>query len=356
MSNTPIFDQACRLCEWHSRLDEQYGQLLRKASLFHFEFDPNEEMRKHKAELASQDFSMFALPFPVTAVEDRRSCVVLFDISTRSQGMDPGSIKLSDMLPAKGEKRDFGTDSVRGFAVFMPAVTGDGFMDKDADADILADFRRMYGVTTDRRDLRGCATYILSGVFRMAEGDGDGPGPDYKVGVVPFGMQMYAKDLVIVDRPLTEEQMMDDNDRWAPTRQDFITHPTTAVEELCLLNSGDRWLVKSQATTGSKPKKGAIRRGWQRPNYTLLTRKQIRETFKIDASSEAGRQLTHGHARRAHWKTLRHERYRRNHDGTPRQVFVAHTWVGPSSATVENKRYEVVLDAPQTVQQSLVPA
>ena len=351
MSDTPIFDQACRLCEAHPRLNEQYGELLRKAALFHFGFDPNEEMRKHKAELTSQDFGMFTLPFPVTAVEDHRSCVVLFDISPRGADLKITNANLAAVLPAKGEKRDFGTDHVRGFVVFMPAVKSEGFLDQAANTEMLAEFGHMYGVTTDMKDLRRCATYLLSGLFQMREPTDSSSNSDYSVGVMPFGLQMYSKDRPIIDRPISEEELMDDNNKWSRTRHDFISHPTTAVEELCLLNSGDRWLVKSQATTGAKPRKGAIRRGWQRPNYTLLTRKQIREAFKIDASSEAGRQLTHGHARRAHWKTLRHERYRRNHDGTPRQVFVEHTWVGPSSATVENKRYEVVLDAPQTVQQ-----
>lgn len=56
------------------------------------------------------------------------------------------------------------------------------------------------------------------------------------------------------------------------------------------------------------------------------------------------------HQRRGHWATLRHPKFQRNADGSPRQIFVKPAWVGPREWIMQGSRYRVLDVANQAVQ------
>jgi len=91
-----------------------------------------------------------------------------------------------------------------------------------------------------------------------------------------------------------------------------------------------------------KSKKGMFLKSFQRPNYTVLTPKEIRHKMNIsDVCKETGKKLKFGHERRAYTMHFTHERYV-NMRGKSR--FIPAVWVGPDYARVERHHYKVLLN------------
>ncbi len=83
-----------------------------------------------------------------------------------------------------------------------------------------------------------------------------------------------------------------------------------------------------------------ISRSHERPLYTILRPKQIRE--KMELPHQGGTKCVH--ERRAHPRRLEHSRYTRNEDGSVKVIKIKSSWIGPTEAKVGNKTYKVILD------------
>ena len=106
---------------------------------------------------------------------------------------------------------------------------------------------------------------------------------------------------------------------------------------------------------GNKAKqieKKRVKKSAERPIHVLLKPHQIREALKLDdierGDFKPEDKVKRGaHERRGHWATLRNERYERNADGSFKRVWKKHTWIGPSTATINRRIYRVILDRPE---------
>jgi len=91
----------------------------------------------------------------------------------------------------------------------------------------------------------------------------------------------------------------------------------------------------------AKKRKYQIPRSNERPKFTILSPKNIREKMGIAAYSNTGRTVT-PHERRRHARTYpEHGRWKSMAGKT---IIIPATWVGPSTAVRKNKKYKVRLD------------
>ena len=110
---------------------------------------------------------------------------------------------------------------------------------------------------------------------------------------------------------------------------------------ITLISNTKNFVLKETPNKVRDPKKcKKIPRKHERPLFTLLKSKEIRK--KLNLPYQGG--IKCAHERRAHLRTLSHQRYARDKDGNPRTVMVKSTWIGPSSAKIGNRHYKVILD------------
>jgi hypothetical protein len=123
-----------------------------------------------------------------------------------------------------------------------------------------------------------------------------------------------------------------------------------ALLTLAYLTQAPEYLVEvTPANTEGRKRwtAGKDKKPWTRslPHIILLDPTRAREYGHPDGTgpTSAGHHATpRAHQRRGHWATLRHERFSRNPDGTPRRVFVRQAWVGAHEWTAEGQRYRVL--------------
>jgi len=125
-----------------------------------------------------------------------------------------------------------------------------------------------------------------------------------------------------------------------------INNVKVAVEELAIMNNPDRFVVEREAPTlRRKGKRGRalIPRAHDRPLYTLLTPKQIWDKFDLEGDQRPTGQTDDRRVwRRRHWRRYRHERYTEERRAQPQLIDA--TWVGPTEAELNGRRYKIRLD------------
>jgi len=121
----------------------------------------------------------------------------------------------------------------------------------------------------------------------------------------------------------------------------ILRNVTVAFEEVMLFNDPEHFILEttpigSPATRNRK----RILRSTERPRYTLLKPKQIRQRMQLPEPEE-GRGRRRPHERRAHTRTLGSAFYKKKRGSV---IVIPATWVGPSEHVVGGKRYRVLLD------------
>lgn len=94
------------------------------------------------------------------------------------------------------------------------------------------------------------------------------------------------------------------------------------------------------------------RRSMNPRNEKPWTREDLRTVILMDLSEarKYGHRVDRGgshaspipHTRRGHYATLRHEKWKHNPDGSPRQVWVKPAWVGDTEWIFEGRQYRVI--------------
>ena len=113
-----------------------------------------------------------------------------------------------------------------------------------------------------------------------------------------------------------------------------------ALEEVMFFNSPSRFIFEEAPAKTPNPKFARpVPRSPQRPLYTLLTPKEIRERLRLPPLQEGGPKTPH--ERRRHYRTLRSEFFKHKQGQT---IVIPACWVGPSEALHGAHRYKVRLD------------
>jgi hypothetical protein len=119
----------------------------------------------------------------------------------------------------------------------------------------------------------------------------------------------------------------------------YFNSPNRFVVEECPLKAMARWKKRQEQRRRKKKVKERIRRKHDRPIYTLLRPKEIRVKLGLPPLAVGGPRRPH--ERRRHYRTYRDDRYTEMKGKT---VIIPATWIGPSEATVKNRRYRILLD------------
>lgn len=115
----------------------------------------------------------------------------------------------------------------------------------------------------------------------------------------------------------------------------------TVVRQMWWANQPSNWIAKRLDEVARPVPKGKIARSDQRERYIVLTKEAIERCVRTPNPENAGTPLHLGHRRRAHWATLRHERYRFRRG---QRVFVKACWVGPEEIEYGHEKYRVLTE------------
>ena len=284
-----IFDQLCKFAE---RFDPDLSTILDQSNLFHFNspsLDLVEEVPHDLATKGSAD--RFFLPFPITAVEDHESIIILADTIKNATGLEPA----------------------RRFWECMPIDRV--LTNKDA-------------IEADKQSARHIVDTFGTGCLMLSRGIISEMKPipltlKYSYRVELQASILYSQSIGIKDRD-PHRQM------WSEFTAHAGRNVATAIEEISLLNVPKRFVVENIPPTQKKKKK--ILRSHQRSNFTLLTIEEIKKNFGLTGQGEGGSKAPH--PRRRHTRTLS--------DG--RETNVKACWVGESEVQVGKGRYKVRTD------------
>lgn len=297
-----IFDRFCGAAE---RYLPAFEDILRKARIFIFDIIPHEELPKalpsEKIEWIRENFF---LPFPVVAVEDKASCIVISDPSENTIGLSGVERYFAEFLPmtspleAFPDYRNLPEEDLRAIKAIKEEMS---------DVSVVA-----FGII--KLDIANETKLHIYGVI------------DGLHVLSKEGLQLSLKGVEVPPNILGG----------------ILKNASTAIQELMTLNTPDRFVLEVSPLKEKHHKSVKIPRSVDRPRYTILHPHEIRKAMGIkEEPSGEKRASPRPHERRRHLRTYRDDRYT-NFKG--KTVVIPATWVGPSEVVRGNTRYKVLLD------------
>lgn len=310
-------EQFDRLVKYRSHFPEGLRKYIRMARLFCFDMLPTETSTSSEWEQWGKYSPDFTLPFPVTAIEDRVSCVIMYDL-------EPNVIGLSQTRGV--------LEAVSMRALLQPGAFAGSLPELPFD-----EHKKMEAAYSEFD-----ATAVRWGTIQV----------DWDAGINKWvgtsDSRFHVEGTLMVDErkdvpPIDAVALCPE-----AANRDFERAGITAYEELLRLSEPSTFLLERlpKKTTSSK-----YRKSFERPNYTVLHPGAIRQLLKLPTpepdKDEKGRVILE---RRAHWRsehtrTLRSERYgdRRGEVLEIPRSYVSAFWKGPSEATIGGHHYRVIL-------------
>lgn len=293
------FDKLCGLAERHRH---DILPLIHDAKIFHLPGRWHEFGKDaiSEEELACQAENFF-LPFPVIAVEDTASVVIIADTVKNQVGFDQPRIFI-ECLPQGVPDSEFNdTPEVQKRNSQVPYEQGECVL--------------TYGKITKFAYRKSPTTPFLY------------------AGGLTWAMVATKRECTLRKHGYEIPGFMADG---------TLRNACAALEEVFYFNTPNRFIVEITPTKGKildtpRYPLRAIRSG-ERRSYTLLTPGEIRKTLGLNGT---GLPLEEGHFRRRHTRTLRSDRYV-NMKG--RVLTIPATWVGPDEGIKNGKLYKVRLD------------
>lgn len=301
------FDQLCGIAEKHM---PELLPLLERARIFVFPGRAHEILPKqYTQEEVDTMREHFFLPFSTIAVEDTATCTILWDAEKNQKGL--------------AGKRFF-------IECVSTATHGDEFDDGD-----MTDEARVEWEMAKLQWPGACAISVGS-TTRIEAQSGQ------KValyGTVDWSMvaskdKMYVKPFPPSAAEEPEESI-----------KSVLRNVRAAIEEVLFFNNPARFVLETRPSKFKpmKKKKGRKRvlRSANRPIYTLLEPKEIREKLGLEENGAARKQAPH--ERRRHYRTYSDDpkKWPKAHGKT---IVVPASWIGPDEAERDGKKYKVRLD------------
>jgi hypothetical protein len=298
-----LFDKLCGVVE---RFFPDKRTILEEAKLFTFDKIPHEHLSKTKPDF---DLDLFALPFPITAIEDAASLIILIDSQVHQTGLN----------------------IERNFIEFMEYGKNSEAFSNINLAPQLREHHDEYMQMLDQ--LKGYLV-VNEGVVREVVAD-----------ETQWLSDTSLKQIHLIDRSGKLRSTRDPSEIPLDDVKAANGNVITALEELMTLFTPERFILETkpvltdkQARLLAKGKK--IPRSDQRPIYTILTPGEIRDKIEVKLQDQIDKKSPIPHERRAHLRRLRKESgYKED-----KIIRVKASWIGVSEKTVGNKRYRVVLE------------
>jgi hypothetical protein len=341
-----IFDFAAQACE---RSFPQVTPVLRQARLFCFPHEPvgtlPTEHSRDEVEFWSENF---ALPYPITAIEDTQGLVIVWDAdilqpetwadTVRKALAQPGVSSLAPMLACEEPQRGLG--AYRFFLDIIPSWSMRDreevlvpFTNDDLKSAVIGEDGQYYAKPLGGVDF----VTITLGVCTFDNA--------HERGIVGHVTTMGMWSLTKKRRIFATRGGRADNDVLDRSQRVALQNVRTAFEEIMWFNDPDRFVVEETREQGPRPKhmKGKIKRAKERPTYhswTPLDIRRIRGGNAVDSEGEPIKRR--GHWRRGHFRTLRAARYARS-GMQGKTVLVRPTFVGDPAFSVERSHYRILL-------------
>lgn len=302
-----IFDKFCTIVERHL---PDLRMIAEEMKLFLFEKPAHIALSKTVDKEFLDCLDVFTLPFRVTGIEDPGSLIIFIDV----------------------EADNIGFSKKRMFIEVCPAYRMSGsYADTSSEKDNALFNKRLKDENIDET----CCTIILGFIFE----------------VVWFGDQYKAHGLIsrviVADKNKKTEDIMANRNESSPDFQEYqksIKNAITALEELAEIYTKDKFVLEQSPVVKKKLKDAKkILRSHQRPSYTILDARTIREKLGIKHEPGVGldgRKSPVPHERRRHPRRLTVESgYKEN-----KVIIIPATWIGTSEKVSGNKIYKVRLD------------
>ena len=331
--------------------------ILRQANLFCFPHDPVEVIGPGGIAKTDEqkEFWMenFALPYPVTAIEDKTHMVAIWDADClddlRDDGTNVVEILLENEVPAVTAAHPLyvSTYPKKGLKPwrFFVAVRGSwSWTDKERN-------QGLKGGVPDwmpNPDAEHC--YITFGVIQLKKHERthlirDG----FESRVVPLGVWVCSRTStwleVSLDKAKTRKEYDEVFSYIEEAVPDIAHEAHGAMEQIMWFNDPDRFVVEEtrEESKGRSKKWGNSKRSKERPTYhscTALDIKKIRNGG--GGGSEGTGSPKRGHHRRGHYRTLRADRYARS-GMQGKTILVRPCYVGDETFSVGRHHYRVLL-------------
>lgn len=301
-----IFDKACGIVE---RYLPELKPIFDQAKLFYYDALPEDVIRKKEEPYTQEDLDLFALPFPIVALEDMASLVVFVDHKEDNLGgnhrrmfIDIISTSVPDSYFAASKK-----ESDRQIIEHTKSIYGDGtiiFCIGEMTDIFLSSDKEQFGIVSRIDKFFGASKNEI-------------------VADMEFGIEPPPKGMGY------------------STTQNLVC----AIEELLYLNTPKNYIFETtpQNVKHKKKRGKKIVRSHERPIYTFLDLEKTRRLLghKIDDQGERGSHRSPiPHFRRRHLRRLKKESgYKEN-----KIIVVNSSWVGPSEKIENGKKYKVRLD------------
>lgn len=279
---------------------------LEQTALFEFPFRAHEKVAP--GQFCQDDLDRFFLPSHRIAIEDKASCIFLFDGT-------PNQIGLSEPRAFFEVSSLAGSDDPDAYA---------GGLELDPE---MRQWARQGGFHQ----------IAMGRIFAMKLPQGS---VDYKASAcVDQVFIINGKSEILADMGMQELKATPGAEE---SCRGIIGNVITAIEELLLINSDPTYFIFEKTPTKTrKVKAGRITRSPDRSRYIPLQPEAIRKVMGLDRSSADGINAKRPHERRRHWRLLSSDRYKHKQG---QRVLVDACWVGPTEAVIGKTRYRVRLD------------
>jgi len=301
-----IFDKFCSFVERHY---SPFNAVARESKLFVFNKIPHEFLKKNAQMEYKKHEDIFAIPFPITAIEDPASLIILMD----------------------EEEGQLGFGSRRKFIEVIPLLVNEtAFSDGDPDFNPLEAASASFNVDP------ASAVTISFGHIENGRFTEDGSYMEGAVERIIFADKNKVHyNLKVSEMPREHAKVIYENG---------IRNVFTALEEILAIYTKDSFVFEEQPVTTKPNKNKKILRSHQRPLFTILKPVEIRTKLQINtphSDTPTGRSSPIAHERRRHPRRLVSEKGYFKKD---KIVVIPATWIGESEKRIGNKFYRVRLD------------
>ncbi len=324
-----IFDKLCNIVEKHNiQALETY---VKQAQIFEIPAKAHEFLPKTGK---PSDFSNFFLPFPITAIEDTASCIILIDSTKNQRGLD--------------KKRFF----IEALSINTPAQNFGDYNKLDKNN------KKLINDLKNENDNIGFYTIIIGILYNMSYINNKDFNINSKITDLWAGYkQNFDTKSKISKLPIEALEQLN---------KGSMINISTAIQEINWLNKPTNFVLEKTSVKLKKRKKKKLLRSHERSKYTLLEPLKIKKILSGDTSIDIDKETfkkrdIDPHYRRRHVRWLSHEKYSYDKKGEIikpsiipygkrkgqeyyKEIDVPAIWVGPKEAIINGKRYKVRLD------------
>ncbi len=321
--------------------------IMKQVRIFEFPYSPHRVLPKSFENSRDRVLDCF-LPYPVIAIEDVGSCVVLADSGPNQVGVEAPRLFI-EYLPMVNNNDDAYREDHRLYD------------EKDADELKMKDVGLVNVGVIEKLILGKDSATFYGGGYLSRTLLGSKKEVIYDADVSRNFNQLREGLESIAGRKMTDEEFYRASQKYAngPKRNAYVS-----LQEVIFFNQPDRFILETTPVkVKAKVQKDKLLRSHQRPLYTILEPEKIREKLGITYPNSTGKKrkspIPHEKKRYISW--LRKKRFSKDKDGKPiepkpipwgkdkgilyyKKRIVSASWVGQSEAIVGNKRYRVVLN------------